>query len=147
VRAQNQASFSVFAPAEKRLPPATPGTSPSIAPADRGQVGRLYSKEKPPLGRIDINTATERELRSVPGIGPVMAARIIAARPFRSADDLKKVNGIGDKKLRQDPAVFSVIPHASHESGVKPPNSKALRTKFSRHVRVIRGPKSSAATE
>jgi type II secretory pathway component PulK len=28
----------------------------------------------------------------------VMAARIIAARPFRSADDLKKVNGIGDKK-------------------------------------------------
>jgi DNA uptake protein ComE-like DNA-binding protein len=97
VRAQNQASFSVFAPAEKRLPPATPGTSPSIAPADRGQVRSLQSKEKPPLGRIDVNTATEKELRSVPGIGPVMAARIIAARPFRSADDLKKVNGIGDK--------------------------------------------------
>ena len=56
-----------------------------------------HAKETPELGRIDINTATEKELRSVPGIGPVMAARIIAARPFRSADDLKKVNGIGDK--------------------------------------------------
>jgi len=37
-------------------------------------------------------------LRMIPGIGPVMAARIVAARPFRSADDLKKVNGIGEKK-------------------------------------------------
>jgi DNA uptake protein ComE-like DNA-binding protein len=30
-----------------------------------------------------------------------MAARIIAARPFKSADDLKKVSGIGDKKYAQ----------------------------------------------
>jgi len=37
----------------------------------------------------------------VPGIGHVMAARIIAARPFSSADDLKKVSGIGDKKYVQ----------------------------------------------
>jgi len=50
-----------------------------------------------PLGKIDINTATEEELKTVPGIGPVMAARIIAARPFQSADDLKKIKGIGDK--------------------------------------------------
>ncbi len=49
-------------------------------------------------GKLDVNTATEKELRLIPGIGPVMARRIIDARPFRSADDLKKVNGIGDKK-------------------------------------------------
>jgi DNA uptake protein ComE-like DNA-binding protein len=30
-----------------------------------------------------------------------MARRIIDARPFRSADDLKKVNGIGDKKYAE----------------------------------------------
>jgi competence protein ComEA len=51
--------------------------------------------------KLDINTATEKELRLIPGIGPVMAGRIIAARPFRSADDLKKVSGIGDKKYDQ----------------------------------------------
>jgi hypothetical protein len=44
----------------------------------------------------------------VPGIGHVMAARIIAARPLRSADDLKKVSGIGDKKYAQVRPVFSV---------------------------------------
>jgi len=58
-------------------------------------------KGKTPLGRIDVNTATEKELATVPGIGHVMAARVIAARPFRSADDLKKVSGIGDKKYAQ----------------------------------------------
>jgi len=59
------------------------------------------AKEKNPLGNIDINTATEKELTTVPGIGHVMAARIIAARPFRSADDLKRVTGIGEKKYAQ----------------------------------------------
>jgi competence protein ComEA len=59
---------------------------------------KSHAKEKIELGRIDINTATEKELKMIPGVGPVMASRIIAARPFRSADDLKKVNGIGDKK-------------------------------------------------
>src|SRR5882724_10058660 len=52
-------------------------------------------------GKLDVNTAAEKQLRGLPGIGPVLAQRIIAARPFRSADDLKKVNGIGDKKYDQ----------------------------------------------
>jgi DNA uptake protein ComE-like DNA-binding protein len=60
-----------------------------------------YAKEKPTLGKIDINTATEKELTTVPGIGHVMAARIIAVRPFHSADDLRRVSGIGDKKYEQ----------------------------------------------
>lgn len=60
-----------------------------------------HPKEKLPLGNIDINTATEKELTTVPGIGHVIAGRIIAARPFRSANDLKRVSGIGDKKYAQ----------------------------------------------
>jgi DNA uptake protein ComE-like DNA-binding protein len=52
-------------------------------------------------GKLDVNTAAEKQLRDLPGIGPVLAQRIIAARPFRSADELKKVNGIGDKKYDQ----------------------------------------------
>ena len=73
--------------------PATSSQSRSSVKATGSQ-----PKEKIPLGSIDINTATEKELTTVPGIGHVMAARIIAARPFRSADDLKRVSGIGEKK-------------------------------------------------
>jgi DNA uptake protein ComE-like DNA-binding protein len=58
--------------------------------------GSLVS-ETLPVGKIDINTATEKELKMIPGIGSVIAARIIAARPFKSADDLRRVSGIGDK--------------------------------------------------
>ena len=48
--------------------------------------------------KLDINTATEKELKSIPDIGTAMARKIIAARPFKSADELKKVKGIGQKK-------------------------------------------------
>jgi competence ComEA-like helix-hairpin-helix protein len=76
----------------------TPALSPSAVAVGPAEAKKSHAKEKIELGKIDINTATEKELRMIPGIGPVMATRIIAARPFRSADDLKKVNGIGDKK-------------------------------------------------
>jgi competence protein ComEA len=74
-----------------------PPKTTTVTPRPFDNESHPRTKEAPELGHIDVNTATEKELRSVPGIGPVMAARIIAARPFRSADDLKKVNGIGDK--------------------------------------------------
>ena len=109
VRAQQPAPFSVFIAEKKAQPHATSAPSPGIfsptpkprvpiAPGDRGEPSKSHQKEKTPLGKIDVNTATEKELTTVPGIGHVMAARIIAARPFRSADDLKRVSGIGDKK-------------------------------------------------
>ena len=81
----------------------------SITRSSPVETNGSHAKEKIPLGNIDINTATEKELTTVPGIGHVMAARIIAARPFRSADDLKRVSGIGEKKYVANPAVFSVI--------------------------------------
>lgn len=46
--------------------------------------------------RLSLNTASERELELlVPGVGPVTAAAIVAARPFESVEDLLDVSGIG----------------------------------------------------
>ena len=75
--------------------------SRSLAAARSPSEVKNRAKEKKQPGEIDINTATEKELTTVPGIGHVMAARIIAARPFRSANDLKRVSGIGEKKYTQ----------------------------------------------
>ena len=51
--------------------------------------------------KLDINTAAKEELERIPGIGPVTADEIIAARPFKTADDLRKVKGIGEKRYQK----------------------------------------------
>jgi len=56
----------------------------------------------PQDGRININTAGADELDALPGIGPHLAEKIIACRtaaPFRATEDLKNVEGIGEKKF------------------------------------------------
>jgi competence protein ComEA len=50
---------------------------------------------------LDVNTASTEALQGIPGLGPVLAGRIIAARPFKSADELGKVKGIGKIKYQQ----------------------------------------------
>jgi len=49
---------------------------------------------------VNINSADEKELTSLPGIGPALAERIIEHRerfPFESTKDIKQVSGIGEK--------------------------------------------------
>jgi len=50
---------------------------------------------------LDLNHATRTQLEAIKGIGPILAERIIAARPYSSTDELLKGHGIGRKKLRQ----------------------------------------------
>lgn len=58
-----------------------------------------------PSAPINVNTASEAQLEDLPGIGPTLAAAIVAERerngPFRSPDDLTRVHGIGAGRLAQ----------------------------------------------
>jgi competence protein ComEA len=47
--------------------------------------------------KININTATQEQLDALPDIGPSTAGKIISARPFKAVEDLKDVEGIGEK--------------------------------------------------
>jgi competence protein ComEA len=61
------------------------------------------------LAAVNINSATKEQLETLDGIGPVKAQAIIDYRkkngPFKSLEDVKKVDGIGDatfEKIRKD---------------------------------------------
>ena len=49
---------------------------------------------------VDVNCDGPAVLASLPGVGDKLAARIVAARPFSRIEDLRRVRGIGEKRLR-----------------------------------------------
>jgi competence protein ComEA len=52
---------------------------------------------------VNINTASAAQLEELPGIGPVLAERVVAYReqngPFQSVDELAEVAGISDRMV------------------------------------------------
>ena len=46
---------------------------------------------------VDINTATVDEIMQLPGVGTVLAERIVDGRPYADVEDLRRVPGVGDK--------------------------------------------------
>jgi competence protein ComEA len=56
---------------------------------------------------IDLNSAPPEQLAQIPGVGPVLAMRIVAARPFSEISDLIHVQGIGEQTL------FKIAPYLS----------------------------------
>jgi len=81
------------------IDPSAVSGSPDPAAGDASGAGA------DPSAPVNVNTATETELEDLPGIGPTLAAAIVAERerngPFRSADDLTRVHGIGAGRLAQ----------------------------------------------
>ncbi len=110
------------------VPPAPPEeprqsadeVAPSLAPATRSpEVVAPTGARKPvrdakPVSaafrgkaetKLDLNRATLEQFQQLPGIGPALAQRLIdhrhAGGPFRSVEDLRKVKGLGPKRIER----------------------------------------------
>ncbi|GMR10469.1 MAG: hypothetical protein BMS9Abin28_1290 [Anaerolineae bacterium] len=61
---------------------------------------------------LNPNSADEQELRQLPGVGPQLAGRIIAGRPYQSLEDLRQVPGLGDSLLEAIEPFLTFEPQA-----------------------------------
>ncbi|MFF9099402.1 helix-hairpin-helix domain-containing protein [Streptomyces rubrogriseus] len=75
-----------------------PVPRPGAGPAPDGPTGAAG-----PAAPVSLNTATTDQLDTLPGVGPVLAQHIIDYRTqhggFRSVDELREVNGIGERRF------------------------------------------------
>ncbi|MEU8389102.1 ComEA family DNA-binding protein [Micromonospora sp. NPDC048843] len=81
------------------------GVTPPPPPVPGGAAGPAAGGAAPATGPLNLNTATLAQLDALPGVGPVLAQRILTHRDqhggFKSVGDLRQVDGIGDARYEQ----------------------------------------------
>ena len=107
-RVQDEARYHIPLRGQTASAPPPAGTPGNDAGSGKARI----PQGEPAPAPVDLNDASSQELQELPGIGPALAARIIAHReangPFASVDAIQDVPGIGPKTLESIRSMVTV---------------------------------------
>ncbi len=86
---------------------------------------------------IDLNSASEKELESIKGVGPATAKKIVSGRPYKSVDELSK-SGLSAKQIE------AIKPFVTVGAGTAAPAAKAAPAKAAPAAAAVTKAKPSA---
>ncbi len=85
--------------------PSMEAVSDTITTKEEEKESESQATEEGLIERINVNTADQKTLQTLPGIGPAYSERIIIYRKnnggFKRVEELKEVKGIGEKRLEK----------------------------------------------
>ena len=96
-----------------------------------------FAKKTPPAHPLDLNTATEKQLEQLPGVGPTTAKAIIEFRAkagrFQRVTDLLVIRGVSETKLKKMRPYITVgpLPKKSPPAAKSPTAPPAAQTRSS----------------
>jgi len=105
------------------------------APVTKAPAAPKATAAKGEKGMVDLNTASEKELEALKGVGPATAKKITAGRPYKSVDELSKA-GLSTKQIEALKPFVTVgsaaptQPPAAPAAAAKAPSTKAQTTKL-----------------
>jgi len=98
------------------------GSLVEVTPAGEYRLGSMSGERLLSLGlAVDVNTATAKDLEALPGLGPVLAQRVVQHRqthgPFQAPQDLLEVPGIGEQNLARLRPYLVVLSPSTRANG------------------------------
>jgi DNA uptake protein ComE-like DNA-binding protein len=118
---------------KKITPMVTFGNSAPAAATAKSTVTKTAASTKPaassaPSAPVDLNTASEKDLEDLPGVGPATAKKIVSGRPYSSASDLSKA-GVSAATIKKITPLVTASGGAAVAAASAPPASSGSGSK------------------
>jgi competence protein ComEA len=95
--------------------------APALAQTPGASTSKTGKSAGAPSSPINLNTATQAQLESLPGVGPAAAKRILEFRQkngnFKKLEDLMNVKGFGEKNFLKLKPYITVTPQKAEPTG------------------------------